>query len=147
MIIKFCLVFPKIFLLHKVVRDARKVEKHWARNCMCFSWIVHAIVCEPLRLWRKMLLFIAHCCVDCNLKPQMPVSLSSAIAFCVSHRTRLKANLHWGLARSCQAQSFVFFAPGNSALVHGSARQLLGAIKQTKNRARLLLATPQWRLA
>jgi len=22
-------VFPKIFLLHKVVRDAKKVEKHW----------------------------------------------------------------------------------------------------------------------
>jgi len=29
-IIKFCLVFPKIFLLHKVVRDAKKVEKHWS---------------------------------------------------------------------------------------------------------------------
>ena len=28
MIIKFFLVFPKIFLLHKVVRDAKKVEKH-----------------------------------------------------------------------------------------------------------------------
>ena len=28
MIIKFCLVFPQIFLLHKVVRDAKKVEKH-----------------------------------------------------------------------------------------------------------------------
>ena len=28
MIIKFWLVFPKIFLLHKVVRDAKKVEKH-----------------------------------------------------------------------------------------------------------------------
>ena len=28
---KFCLVFPKIFLLHKVVRDAKKVEKHWTR--------------------------------------------------------------------------------------------------------------------
>ena len=28
MIIKFCLVFPKIFLLHKVVRDAKKDEKH-----------------------------------------------------------------------------------------------------------------------
>jgi len=27
-IIKFCLVFPKNFLLHKVVRDAKKVEKH-----------------------------------------------------------------------------------------------------------------------
>jgi len=24
-------VFPKIFLLHKVVRDAKKVEKHWCR--------------------------------------------------------------------------------------------------------------------
>jgi len=34
-IIKFCLVFPKIFLLHKVVRDAKKVEKHCSkvRNC------------------------------------------------------------------------------------------------------------------
>ena len=31
MIIKFCLVFPKIFLLHKVVRDAKKVEKHCDR--------------------------------------------------------------------------------------------------------------------
>jgi len=30
-IIKFCLVFPKIFLLHKVVRDAKKVEKHCSR--------------------------------------------------------------------------------------------------------------------
>ena len=28
MIIKFCLVFPQICLLHKVVRDAKKVEKH-----------------------------------------------------------------------------------------------------------------------
>ena len=32
-IIKFCLVFPKIFLLHKVVRDAKKVEKHCYRVC------------------------------------------------------------------------------------------------------------------
>ena len=32
MIIKFCLVFPKIFLLHKVVRDAKKVEKHWCKR-------------------------------------------------------------------------------------------------------------------
>jgi len=32
MIIKFCLVFPKIFLLHKVVRDAKKVEKHCTRD-------------------------------------------------------------------------------------------------------------------
>jgi len=32
-IIKFCLVFPKIFLLHKVVRDAKKVEKHCTRAC------------------------------------------------------------------------------------------------------------------
>jgi len=31
--------------------------------------------------------------------------------------------------------------------MHGSARQLLGAIKQTKNRERLLLATRQCRLA
>jgi len=31
--------------------------------------------------------------------------------------------------------------------VHGSARQLLGAMKQTKNHARLLLARPQCRLA
>ena len=59
-----------------------------------------------------------------------------------------KAKLHWGRARSCQAQSFVcFVGSGNSALVHGSARQLLGARKQTKNRARLLLAASQCRLA
>jgi len=31
-IIKFCLVFPKIFLLHKVVRDAKKVEKHCSKQ-------------------------------------------------------------------------------------------------------------------
>jgi len=56
--------------------------------------------------------------------------------------------LHWGRARSCQGWSFVcFVASGNSALVHGLARQLLGAMKQTKNRVRLLLATPQCRLA
>jgi len=36
-IVKFCLVFPKIFLLHKVVRDAKKVEKHWFRQSVkCF---------------------------------------------------------------------------------------------------------------
>jgi len=30
-------VFPKIFLLHKVVRDAKKVEKHWSKllKIMC----------------------------------------------------------------------------------------------------------------
>ena len=51
-----------------------------------------------------------------------------------------KVNLHWGVSRSSRARFFVcFVASGNSALVHGSARQLLGAIKQTKNRARLLL--------
>jgi len=38
-----------------------------------------------------------------------------------------------------------FVASGNS--VHSSARQLLGAIKQTKNRVLLLLATSQCRLA
>jgi len=27
-------VFPQIFLLHKVVRDAKKVEKHWARRLL-----------------------------------------------------------------------------------------------------------------
>jgi len=31
-IIEFCLVFPKIFLLHEVVRDAKKVEKHCSRQ-------------------------------------------------------------------------------------------------------------------
>jgi len=60
----------------------------------------------------------------------------------------LKANLHWGVARSSRARFFVcFIESGNPALVHGSARQLLGAIKETKNRARLLLATPQCILA
>jgi len=37
-IIKFCLVFPKIFLLHKVVRDAKKVEKHWSRQLRSHSF-------------------------------------------------------------------------------------------------------------
>jgi len=63
---------------------------------------------------------------------------------------RIKANLHWGVARSSRARFFVcFVASGNSALVHGFALagQLLGALKQTKNRARILLATPQCRLA
>jgi len=40
-----------------------------------------------------------------------------------------------------------FVASGNSAPVRGSAQQLLCAIKQAKNRARLLLATPQCRWA
>jgi len=35
----------------------------------------------------------------------------------------------------------LFVASGNSALMHGPARQLLGAIRQTKNRARLPLVT------
>ena len=44
MIIKFCLVFPKIFLLHKVVRDAKKVEKHCvrARAALC-DWVFFQI--------------------------------------------------------------------------------------------------------
>ena len=37
MIIKFCLVFPKIFLLHKVVRDAKKVEKHCPKELLELS--------------------------------------------------------------------------------------------------------------
>jgi len=37
-IIKFCLVFPKIFLSHKVVRDAKKVEKHWVK-VPYISWV------------------------------------------------------------------------------------------------------------
>jgi len=58
-----------------------------------------------------------------------------ALVFCV------KANLHWGVARSSRARFFVCFAAsGNSALVHASAPQLLGAIKQTETRARLLLS-------
>jgi len=35
-IIKFCLVFPKNFLLHKVVRDAKKVEKHCTNVCSVY---------------------------------------------------------------------------------------------------------------
>ena len=59
----------------------------------------------------------------------------------------LKANLHWGVARCTRARFFVcFVASGNSVLAHGLARQLLGAVKQTKNCAGLLLATPQCRL-
>ena len=43
----------------------------------------------------------------------------------------LKANLHWGVARSSRARCLVcFVASGNSALVHGSAQKLLDAIKQ-----------------
>jgi len=46
-----------------------------------------------------------------------------------------KANLHWGVARSSRARFFVcFVAWGNSAL--GTATP--DAIKQTKNRERLL---------
>jgi len=41
MIIKFCLVFPKFFLLHKVVRDAKKVEKHWVRRIALLSFCTH----------------------------------------------------------------------------------------------------------
>jgi len=41
-IIKFCLVFPKIFLLHKVVRDAKKVEKHCSREYCVF---LHSYQC------------------------------------------------------------------------------------------------------
>ena len=36
-IIKFCLVLPKIFLLYKVVRDAKKVEKHFPRDPFRYS--------------------------------------------------------------------------------------------------------------
>jgi len=41
-----------------------------------------------------------------------------------------------------QRNPLCFVASSNSALVHGSARQLLGTIKQTQNRSRLLLARP-----
>jgi len=44
-IIKFCLVFPKIFLLHKVVRDAKKVEKHW--STLEKDYRIYSIVNRP----------------------------------------------------------------------------------------------------
>jgi len=52
---------------------------------------------------------------------------------CAIAQAIVKANPHWGVARSSHARFFVWFvASGNSALVHGSARQLLGAMNQTK---------------
>jgi len=50
-IIKFCLVFPKIFLLHKVVRDAKKVEKHWFRTQMILLEL-SARTFEILLMWQ-----------------------------------------------------------------------------------------------
>ena len=66
MIIKFCLVFPKIFLLHKVVRDAKKVEKHWIRVPGCrgyFSLSLEASCSEDalerFRCLAKSLTFVS----------------------------------------------------------------------------------------
>ena len=53
MIIKFCLVFPKIFLLHKVVRDAKKFKKHWNTQPLRAQnryWIVWALLINLLEL-------------------------------------------------------------------------------------------------
>jgi len=61
----------------------------------------------------------------------LAIHLSILLTFWTS--VGVKAKLHWGVARSSRARFFVcFVASGNSALVHGSARELLGAIKQTE---------------
>jgi len=44
-------VFPKIFLLHKVVRDAKKVEKHCAREC---QHILKKNLCPLVKLCKSM---------------------------------------------------------------------------------------------
>jgi len=60
----------------------------------------------------------------------------------------LKANLHWGVARSNRARFFVCFIALRSCHAEPcTSAELPDATKQTKNRARLLLATPQYRLA
>ena len=46
MIIKFCLVFPKIFILHKVVRDAKKVEKHCINRSLNYINFVFSVFCS-----------------------------------------------------------------------------------------------------
>jgi len=38
-------VFAKIFLLHKVVRDAKKVEKHW--STLQKDYRIHSTVNRP----------------------------------------------------------------------------------------------------
>jgi len=58
----------------------------------------------------------------------------------------LSANLHWGVARSSRARFFVrFLAPRICRAESCTSIELPDATKQ--NRARLLLATPQCRLA
>ena len=60
----------------------------------------------------------------------------------------LKAKLHWGVARGNRARFFVcFIAPRICRSEPCTSAELPDATKQTKNRARLLLATPQYRLA
>jgi len=54
-IIKFCLVFPKIFLLHKVVRDAKKVEKHCSILPQCIYPRLLSCICVFFSLLRYML--------------------------------------------------------------------------------------------
>jgi len=52
-------VFPKIFLLHKVVRDAKKVEKHWTNEPM------HLAQAQSVRVKEKISFgFVGHNCRD-----------------------------------------------------------------------------------
>jgi len=44
----------------------------------------------------------------------------------------LTSNLRWRVARSSRTRFSLFFTSGNSALVHGSTRQILGTIKLTR---------------
>jgi len=61
---------------------------------------------------------------------------------------RVKANLHWEVARSSRARFFVCtVAPRSSRAEPCASAELHDATKQTKNRARLLLPTSQCWLA
>jgi len=62
-------------------------------------------------------------------------------------RATIKANLHW-VARSSRARFFVCFIASRSCRAEPcTSAELPHATKQTKNRARLLLAARQCRLA
>jgi len=63
-------------------------------------------------------------------------------------RSAVKANLHWGVARSSCARFFVcFIAPRSCHAEPWTSAELPDATKQRKNRSRLLLATPQRKLS
>ena len=60
----------------------------------------------------------------------------------------VKANLHWGVAKSSHARFFgCFIATRSCRAKPCTSAEVPDTTKQRKNRARLLLATPQCRLA